>query len=329
MIRIYFKMKKSIAVAFGFVGTVIGAGFASGKEILLYFSGTNVFTPLLAGVILGLLAFLFCEMGRSGDAYSYFGKGKKAFVLLVKAANLAVFCTTVAACEEVILALFGFHGGAILTALATLFTLFTDKRLMGAVSLVCVTAILVMLFIVFFKSDASLPRGAFSPLSALTYAGMNMLTGGFFITASVKNFTRKNSLTVAMISGTVLSVLLLVVYLLCAKQSGLFPLISAAESVGLGTVGLVILYIAMFTTCNGTCYVVADGSIEKALLATTLSLIVSCFGFEKLIGTLYPVIGAVGSAVVLLCAVLYASKNLLRRNDLNVLIADHADERIL
>ena len=195
--RIYFKMKKSISIAFGFAGTVIGAGFASGKEILLYFSGASVFTPLLAGLILGLLAFLFCEMGRSGDAYSYFGKGKKVFILLIKAANIAVFCTTVAACEEAIFSLFGFHGGSVLTVLATLFTLFTDKRMMGAVSLICVTAILIMLSIVFFKSDVSLPRGTFSPLSALTYAGMNMLTGGFFITASAKNFTRKNSVLVA------------------------------------------------------------------------------------------------------------------------------------
>ncbi len=327
--RIYFKMKKSISVTFGFIGTVIGAGFASGKEILLYFSGASVFTPFLAGAILGLLAFLFCEMGRTGDAYSYFGKARTVFVLLVKAANLAVFCTTIAACEEVIFALFGFHGGAILTVLATLLTLFTDKRLMGAVSFVCVTSILVMLFIVFFKSDATLPRGSFSPLSALTYAGMNMLTGGFFIAASVKNFTRKNSLIVAALSGVVLSVLLLIVYMLCAEQNAIFPLISAAENAGLETVGLVILYIAMFTTCNGTCYVVAENSIEKALLIATLSLVVSCFGFEKLIGALYPVIGAVGSAVVLLCAGLYVNKNLLRRNDLDVLISDHADKRIL
>ena len=311
------------------MGTVIGAGFASGKEILLYFSGTSVFTPLLAGVILGLLAFLFCEMGRSGDAYAYFGKGKKVFSLLIKVANVLVFCTTVAACEEVIFALFGIRGGAVLTVLATLLTLFTGKKLMGAVSFVCVTAILIMLFAVFFKTEITLPYGRFSPLSALTYAGMNMLTGGFFITASVKNFTRKKSVIVAMLSGVVLSVLLFVVYLLCAGRNGLFPMISAAENVGLGTVGLIILYIAMFTTCNGTCYVVAEESKEKALLVATLSLLISCFGFEKLIGTLYPIIGAVGSAGVLLCALLYADKNLLRRKDLDVLIADHADKRIL
>ena len=163
----------------------------------------------------------------------------------------------------------------------------------------------------------------------MTYAGMNMLTGGFFITASVKNFTRKNSVTVALLSGMVLSVLLVVVYLLSANHNSLFPMISAAESVGLGTVGLIILYIAMFTTCNGTCYVAIENSKEKALLVATLSLLISCFGFEKLIGTLYPIIGAVGSAVVLLCALLYADKNLLRRKDLDVLITDHADKRIL
>ena len=106
-------------------------------------------------------------------------------------------------------------------------------------------------------------------------------------------------------------------------------MISAAESVGLGTIGLLILYIAMFTTCNGTCLVIAGSSIEKALLVATLSLVVSCFGFEKLIGSLYPVIGAVGSVVILLCAVLYVGKNLLRRKNLDVLIADHADERVL
>lgn len=324
-------MKKSIAVAFGFIGTIIGAGFASGKEILLYFSGANAFTPLLAGVILGLLAFLFCEMGRTnGGIYSYFGKRKKALLVIIKTANVLVFCTTTAACEEVVFSLFGFHGGAILTVLLTLLTLFVSKKGMGVVSFFCVVGILVMLFIVFFKTDIACPQGRFSPLSSLTYAGMNMLTGGFFIAASVRDFSRKQSVITSLLSGTVLSILLTVVFLLCFdKGNELFPMISAAEQVGLGTVGLVVLYISMYTTCNGTCFVAADNDIEKALLVATLSLGISCFGFEKLIGAFYPIIGAVGCGVIALCAALYSIKKSLRRNDLDVLITDHADKRVL
>ncbi len=329
--HIYFKMKKSISVAFGFVATVIGAGFASGKEILLYFSGTNAFTPLLAGVVLGALAYLFCEMGRTdGGIYSYFGKGKKALVYLIRTANFLVFCTTTAACEDVVFSLFGFHGGAVLTVLMTLMTLFVSKKAMGAVSFFCVAGILVMLFVVFFKTDIVAPRGKFSPLSSVTYAGMNMLTGGFFIATSVRDFSRKQSVSVALISCTILSVLLIVVFLLCSdKEEELFPMISAAEQVGLGYVGLVILYIAMYTTCNGTCFVAANDNVEKALLIATLSLGISCFGFEKLIGAVYPIIGAVGCGVITLCAALYFIKKSLRRNNLDVLIPDHADQSVL
>ena len=324
-------MKKSIAVAFGFVGTVIGAGFASGKEILLYFSGANAFTPLLAGVILGLLAYLFCEMSRAeGGIYAYFGKSKKVLLFLITAANVLVFCTTTAACEEVVFALFGIHGGAVLTVALTLATLFVHKKAMGAISFLCVIAILIMLFAVFFKTDITAPQGRFSPLSSATYAGMNMLTGGFFIAASVKGFSQKQSVLVAVISGLILSTLLVVVFLLCLdKENELFPMMSAAEQVGLGTFGLVILYVSMYTTCNGTCFVSAGGDVKKALLVATLALGISCFGFEKLIAAFYPVIGAVGCGVIMLCAALFFIKRSLRRKDLDVLISDHADKRVL
>ncbi len=329
--HILLNVKKSISVAFGFVGTVIGAGFASGKEIMLYFSETNVFTPLLSALLLGLFSYLFCEIGRTtnGDGYTLFGRGKNIFSFVIRIANLLIFCTTIAACEEVIYELIGIHGGSILTVLLTLSILHVRSRIASTVSVLSVLVIIVLLLYMFFLSNTRLSYGKFSPLSAFLYAGMNMLTGGFFITQRCKGFSKKDSVKTAAISFTLLSILVIVVYVLCQNdKNALFPVLSVAKELHLGTVGNSIMYLAMLTTCIGTMAVASQSDVRLALGGGSIALIISCFGFEKLIGSIYPIIGAIGCISVVICVLLHAKKSALGEN-LNVLIADNTDKSIL
>ena len=52
-------MKKVIKAVALFIGTVVGAGLASGKEIAVYFNGLNPLTTIFSGVFLGFFCSLF------------------------------------------------------------------------------------------------------------------------------------------------------------------------------------------------------------------------------------------------------------------------------
>lgn len=301
-------MKRSIAVSFGFAGTVIGAGFASGKEVMLYFSETGVASPLLSALFLGVLAYFFCEIGRNtgGDGYALFGKGKKIVSFFVKTVSALIFCTTVAASEEAFFSLFGVHGGSVVTVFLSLLTLYANKKISTAVSVLSVLAIVVLLGALFFRSETYIPRGKFSPFSSFLYAGMNMLTGGFFICEKSGDLTRKDSATTAITSFFLLSILLLAVFMLSkTSPNAIFPMMSAAEKAGFGAVGPIILYLAMYTTCNGTLTVAVGKKLFLALIVCSLSLLVSCIGFEKLIKTIYPMIGTAGCGVCIAMVIRY------------------------
>ena len=56
---------RAMSVAMLIVGTVIGAGFASGKEVVTFFGAVpNVFTALITGVLVFGCSVLFLFVGR-------------------------------------------------------------------------------------------------------------------------------------------------------------------------------------------------------------------------------------------------------------------------
>ena len=148
--------------------------------------------------------------------------------------------------------------------------------------------------------------------------------------------TKKESQACAAISFVLLTVLLLVVFLLCkTRENAVFPVLAAAEEAGLGKIGLVIIYLALFTTCNGTCSVASGDKLSYALLLGCIALPVSCFGFETLIAKIYPAIGTAGCIVSIGAIALYLYKTKTGRksrgrgNDLDVLVTDNADKSVL
>lgn len=52
-------MKEGLKCAAVFIGTVIGAGFATGQEVLLYFGRSSIAVPIFSGILLGLFNAYF------------------------------------------------------------------------------------------------------------------------------------------------------------------------------------------------------------------------------------------------------------------------------
>ena len=75
----YIEVFKIVAL---FIGTVIGAGFATGKEIVVFFGEQSSVTPFLAGITLGGFCGLFLYMSNSAPEIGLFKEGKNGELVL-------------------------------------------------------------------------------------------------------------------------------------------------------------------------------------------------------------------------------------------------------
>jgi len=57
---------KCLKTASVFIGTLIGAGFATGREILLFFGKCSPVVPILSSIICGAFCIMFLVAGHKG-----------------------------------------------------------------------------------------------------------------------------------------------------------------------------------------------------------------------------------------------------------------------
>lgn len=290
---------KNIKIACTFIGTMIGAGFASGREISLYFASTSPLSPLIGGLFCGVFCFVFVELGRlsSGDVLAFsFKKISKLVLIIIKLSNFIIFCAMLAGCEYIFLRMFGINGGTVISAFLVLICIFLGVEKIKILNTLIVPMIIIMIGLIFYKAKpAILPFQSFSLHSPILYACMNILSGGYLVATLAKDLKPSDSLNISIIVSLILSTLLVLIYLLIQNSFNMpMPLLFTATAIGLGKIGCYVLYLAVFTTLAGSLYIIVENDIKKAMLITSIGLIVSCFGFQTITDMLYPIIGYLG-----------------------------------
>ena len=300
---------KRLAVAATFVGAIVGAGFASGREIALYFAETSILTPLLSGVLLGVFCYLFSEIGRvtGGNAALLSPRLSKPLRFVIRGENAVTYCAMIAGGEEILYGLFNIHGGGIFSGILALFLVLWGADKIKWSNLFIVPAIIVMVFVLFF-TNSTFPTGRkISALSAFSYCAMNVMGGGYLISTYSGDFSKKDSVLTSILSGVIITALLVAVYcVVCVEPDAVMPLLAAAEETGLSVVANIVAYLAIFTTLTGSLSIASGNKPTVAALLTAGALVVATFGFRSLVDKAYPVLGAIGGAVSLTYAFLYA-----------------------
>ena len=305
---------KNIKIACTFIGTMIGAGFASGREISLYFASTSPLSPLLSGIICGLFCLIFLQLGRisNGDILSYsFGKLSKLILLLIKSGNFIIFCAMLAGSEYLIKRLFNINGGTIISALIMLIFIYLGVEKLKLLNTVIVPMIIVLIIILYFKSKPDiLPFCSFNIFSPILYSAMNILSGGYLISTFSKDLSSKDCFSIAIICSIVLSFLLVVIYILIQNTFiEAIPLLFAASLINMERIGCIVLYLAIFSTLTSSLFIITKNNIKYAMLFTSIGLVVACFGFQNIVDKLYPIIGYFGIFVTII-----AIYNLIKYN---------------
>lgn len=320
------KLSKILFPTLLLVGGVIGAGFVSGKEILLFLGkakGGGILLSVLVGV--GVFAFsqLFLKYGKDDNLRTIDDFGVRLFGkrygFLITVCYLFCCFTTVLAMMSGIDALF-FSAYKVNIPVFSyiayfLITPFVIKGIDGVqVFNFLITPVLVILIILVclpLNLDLSLKGvNVATAISPFMYVAMNF-SGLSFVLVEVGREMKKDEIVISScLSSVIIAVLLFFLYSsLKGSEFAMYdlPLMELAKAKGKGSWCFFALFFGIITTLITSYHALYTFTNQKLKDKTisVLSLFFLCYsisrmGFSKVVGYLYPVQSVFGAVVFIM-----------------------------
>lgn len=317
------------------IGTIIGAGFVSGREIISFFGGGNIFlSALYAFIAFFIITYLLLETGRKYKTLqnadkALFGKADKTVNFAVFICLFAVAAAGVATVDSLASSLFGIPKNApVFSVLFLLAAYLCSKKGLGGITAVNALLVPIMLLmtagILIFKGgfDFSSGGGADSPV---IYVSFNMFLSANVVTEAGGNLSRKNSFLSSLISALVTAAFIVLIYG-AVNFEGVnavtadLPLFYAASFLGKGVSLLfaVILMLGAFTTLVSAFYPLGKGFVSVLgsrgdITAFFAVFMLSRFGIKNIVGYGYPAAGVMGLVFFFALAAFSSYKSFVKR----------------
>lgn len=308
-------MKEGLKCAAVFIGTVIGAGFATGQEVLLYFGRSSIAVPIFSGILLGLFNAYFLAIGaKFNDRINEHMLQNKAKVLYDVCMFICAYITFIAmfsGVETLFVKILDIKYTSVAWVVAAGFIAANGLRVMKGLNSVAVPVILLLAVVIFVYSDKEKASGAYNFFNGITYAAMNvMLSMGVMIRLG-KTATKKTIWASGCATAVVMATMLALITLVVKKSGGEMPVYVAADKVGLKYAAGAVILLSVFTTMVSALETAAEiiAPCEKkktagVIFVTFLSLpFVGLFSFENIVDYYYPVVSGMGILIVIVLSV--------------------------
>lgn len=319
-------MKDCFFVVLAIIGTVIGSGFISGKEIVVFFSRFGYFS--FPCIVLAFILFflLFKKLLSLGD--SALEKLKKSkFAFLINLFLCLFFSSAMFAGISNLLVFDKIAINFVIFFIVLLFAFIVFKFGMGSLNKInfILVPFMLVVFLVMLSTKLSIKPlslqvncgfGGLSFLYAILYVILNTANGGVIIANLGQRLSKKQKTQVAFISALTLSVILLIanIVLLLNPTSFLsaMPLVSMFSLEG-HVIMTFVVFIGCLTTLLTLVYTLSSsmrGLCKNEFFIFFISVIVplllSLLGFDFIVEYLYPLASIFG--IYLLCDLLFAGK---------------------
>ena len=321
-----------LIVTYSIVAAIIGAGFASGQEMLLYFVVFNKY-GILGIVITTFIFMLFiyavlslCVKARLNEYEDFIGIFKsylasRIIKIITLAFSFAVYSAMISASGEILFNSFGLPR-SIGTLLCTVFSVvllsvcgdkvFTLNAMLGIILVLLITfSTMYMLFYREFHTFSSETIPAIN--SGLIYSGYNLVSlSPVLVTLSKRLKSQTDTIAVSISAGVVSFIIMGLTFWLISIYAnkinlGELPMLTLAKRQNTAFAGIYtfVLSSAIMTTLissgGGLCDALKIKSNPlKLSLLSAVAYFVAGFGFSNLINTLYRVCGIVGLFVCIL-----------------------------
>lgn len=311
-----------------YIGAIVGAGFATGREIILFFGDGGWLAPLLTGVAMGACASLFLFIGKTAAGLQKKGLcdgrtlriAKAAFFALIQICMLLTMTTMIGGLQSLFEEThLGKYAGFALAVLCVGLSS-TGAGAVKRINTALVPLLFALLAVLFFKSTRSAEALPLRVSDCVRYLSMNMLLGGCLAVKDGAKASAGDIVFVGAVCAAVLGAMTFFVYSAAIDYPGAdMPVYSLCAAHGLGTLGAAAVGIAVVTTLAGAANSLGDGlraviPSAKGVTAVLLLLALASYGwdFSAAVDTFYPFIAAVASGVFALAAaaaLLYPLKN--------------------
>lgn len=332
-----------VSVAAMYVGVIVGAGFASGRETWQFFGifGTEGFKgSILAGFAFAILAFmvgfLAVELNTDdmGKIISLVDDKKitESIGYFMAAFLFTTIISMTAAGGSFLYQQFGIHkavGGAIIAILVAATILGDFKRISKffkyVVPVLFVVVIGLCFYVIFSDTQQSGKTDDFDQLGMISswyvaaplyvaYNILGMIPMGATTCLNAKN--RKHAMTGSIIGGILLGAMTFTLVAALQKDMAFsasldLPMLgfSSRISVGVNIIYGIILYISIYSAATSVFYgfttKIPDKPCKKKviLISIFIGYLLGLVGFKNIIAYIYPVEGYFGIAVIVMITV--------------------------
>lgn len=345
------QRQNSFALVFMFItavlGAILGAGFASGKEVQTFFTnyGALAYTLMIIAFLIFAWAFyIFARIGKIVKPHSIsditrasLGKASYGVDILLVLSMFVTLSAMLSAADgfaQTIDPNYTFPWASVVMAILVVITLSGGKQSMFNASLVVMPMVVVMLFSVLISFFVGAPKESVSIewlqstgmqakglLFAFLYAGLNTISESFIV-ARVSEKMNKKQAIVASVSCSL--VILLFVFMISTAlinagdyvYNSSLPMLKLAylTNTGLGNSYGLVLLMAIFTTSVSTTYTMTSWLkqfVKNKFLSTNIIVVIgfilSRFGFSNIVENLYPLKGVLGVALIVSFSWFYLS----------------------
>lgn len=309
------RMLNAVKVSCLFIGAVVGAGFATGREVILFFGNSGRLTPLIAGLLMGCASGVFLFVGKfapSGGIWRLLARITDFLVFCAMVITFAVMCS---AAEQLFsdafdVSLVGLACG-IICAIASSF----EMKFIKNISFTLVAALTVSIAVMYFMCDKV--HGQYIDLfSAFKYCGMNMLTGGCLIKDEGKRMKNGEIFLCSLITAVICALLLVMVYVVASVNAECdMPVYEFALKNHAAALGGILIVAAILSTLLGAgraaCTYMEgffSSSAMPVIFLCSIAVIGYSMDFSAAVDTYYPVIGVFGSCVCIVYALSFAAE---------------------
>ncbi|MBE5812523.1 MAG: hypothetical protein E7314_02570 [Clostridiales bacterium] len=314
------KTISTLAVAFTYVGTIVGAGFASGQEIKKYFTDYGVYgiaSYCIAAVLIFLLGKKIMLMCRKNNINSYdklisllsgniFGKLFDFFITIFLIGTLTTMSAGMGTILNQVFSIPIWFGNLVLM----LFSIIIVKKGINEISKINIFIVPILILVTIIISgtscdgfEVSLVKSASavkSLFSMILYVAYNIIMSISILPALALSANEKSIKRGTMLAGIIIAFLgLLMSFALLTNydiiQNVEIPLAVIADKyVGFYIVTFIL---EVFSTAVSSLYGVYTRVNKKNKMLYIISLCAYCFslfGFSNLVTYLYGIMGVIG-----------------------------------
>lgn len=304
----------SLKIAFVIAGSIIGAGFLSGKEIYTFFSGTDILMSTLSLFLMFFLSVFFIlrtNPKKNSRFYRYF-----RYIIFL--ADFLIMCGMVSGIDALFsdwLPIFqNFPLPSLLCLIiSSIVCMFGTDGLKSISSFTVPLIITVIIFIVFIPCDKAFTAGGtIKTFSIASYVGLNVILMLPLVSEIGEGRTTCVSFLTALFSSIIISLLVCMLSSVMACggieiSDADLPIATLLSDMKSNVViYCIVLFFGILTTLFNTNYAlfssIGDSSagIPFKIIVTVLCFVVSRLGFNEIVSVIYPVLGSAGLVALLI-----------------------------